>query len=504
MRHTPLLTFVPLLRARLVRRAAAVLVTFGLVAFLAPMLLAACSAEHAAGVEDALGPDGSVTPDGGGTDAPSTPVDAGSDGSVLHFDDGFARAAHPRPLGGWAVLLERPVHLHERLGRPDRYVVFLDGDGSEVARFTPAPGRELLDVAVHTSGEATALEASDDGYWLVRLDRAGARLRETLLEDDAIYTDPPAMNGVESRSRIETVTHDTGRIVASTEGVLVATRTGRHSVVAYGVAFDPATGYAPSWRTLVVPAHHIEPTGLRGGSYDTFGQLDAPYAVHLVRDGHGIAYVGVQHARLDAGALLRAFETVFGEDLTTDPDFLDVFVTRLTRSGKRLGISVVGTPEDDQLYGLRAGDSGAIAVGRSEIWNAQGTGFEAFAAHVDALGHVTVDRFDVDRGDIAFDAMRTSSGEVVVVGASGYSQNPHGASISEESHPFARARNGDATSVTIPLPDGPRHGEARFVLPLEDGRLLVGGMLDGPGTHSADGDEAHLHARGFVAFVPSP
>ncbi len=477
---------------------------FAAVSFLALLppaaLVGACGSGSSVAPQATPGaPDAGSSPADGSTPDTNTPTDAGHEDTSLRFEDRFARSAHARPLGGWVVLLERPVHMHERLGRPDRQIAILDANGKEEKRVAPAPGRELLDVAVHTSGQLTALEASDDGYHLVRLDGSGVRLRETPLVDEAIYTDAPKMNAGESRSRIETFTHDAGRIVASSEGIVLATRTGRHSVVVYGVAFDPSAGYSPAWRSLVVPAHAITPVGLNGGSYDTFGQLEAPYAVHVARDAAGIIYVAVQHARLESGAMVKALESVFGEELTTDPDYLDLFVTRVRHNGTRLGVSVVGTPEDDQLYGLRADASGVMAVGRSEIWNAQGTGFEALVGHVDAEGNVAIDRFGVDRGDLAFDAVHTSSG-LVVVGTRGYAQNPHGASISEEAHPFALA----LTAGAIELPDGPRNGQARFVVPAGNGRLLVGGMLDGPGTHSADVDGAQLRARGFITFVATP
>ncbi len=467
------------------------------------LVVTGCDAESSASEQP--GPDGGPPPADG---SPNGPEDGGNDGSddddpnTIRFADAFPRAAHARPRGGWAVLLDRPVYLRKVHGRPDRQIALLDALGKEQARLGPATGRELIDVAVHGSGALTALEASDDGYFLVRFDAAGARLRETPLVDDAIYTDLPKMHEDDvHRSRIEPHTHDAGRILAASEGVVLATRTGRHSVVAYGVAFDPASGYAPAWRTLVVPAHGITQVALIGGSYDTFGQLDAPYVPHLARDASGTIYVGVQHARLEGGLMVKAFESVFGEKVTTDPDRLDLFVTRITHGGERLGISVVGTPEDDQLYGLRSETSGAMVLGRSELWNAEGTGFEALVGHVASDGSVTVDRFDVERSDIAFDALRTSSGDVIAVGARGYSQNPRGASVSEESYPFALVRSSGATTRALSLPQGPRHGEARFVMPTTDGRLLVGGMLDGPGTHSADGDQTLLRTRGFIRFV---
>jgi hypothetical protein len=62
----------------------------------------------------------------------------------------------------------------------------------------------------------------------------------------------------------------------------------------------------------------------------------------------------------------------------------------------------------------------------------------------------------------------------------------------------------DGTVVTVPLPSGPRHNEAHFIQLLPSGRLLVGGMLDGPGTHSADGDVSLLTANGFLTEVTLP
>jgi len=76
----------------------------------------------------------------------------------------------------------------------------------------------------------------------------------------------------------------------------------------------------------------------------------------------------------------------------------------------------------------------------------------------------------------------------MVVDATGDAQNPSGASITAASAPFARWLRADGSVVAMPLPTGPRHNEARFIEGTSHGRLLVGGMLDGPGTHSADGD----------------
>jgi hypothetical protein len=39
------------------------------------------------------------------------------------------------------------------------------------------------------------------------------------------------------------------------------------------------------------------------------------------------------------------------------------------------------------------------------------------------------------------------------------------------------------------------------VVELGAGRVLVGGMLDGPGTHSGDSDPTLVRARGFLTEV---
>lgn len=468
----------------------------------------ACGAESPGAVTDtASGPPPSPLPDGsagetGDGEAGAPPIDAPTAIDVRTAGT-FVRAARRAPHGDLVVVYETPVHLMVGWGEPVREIAWLDAAGHERARRGATPGRELLDVAVHPSGEATILEASRDGYFLVRISAAGAALGETALVDDAILTDPPALKPSESRSRIETITHDTGRVASDGERVFLATRTGRHSVVAYRLTWDGAA-FAIESRTLVVPAHSITPTALHGGSYDTFGQLDAHYAVSVAVDDARVGWVGVEHARLESGAMVRAHAAVFGESLATDPDWLDAFVTRVAPSGARLGTSVVSTPDDEQLYGLRAIGTSVYALGRTEHWNAQGTGFDALVAKIDARGEVTVRSFDVDAGDIAFDVAPAANGALIVVGASGYAQNPNGASISEASRAFAVRLDPNGTITRLVVPHGPRHNEARVVVggPAwgrgSPAPLVIGGMLDGPDTHSADGDASLLRADGFL------
>ena len=417
----------------------------------------------------------------------------------LRHERAFARKVLPAG-DGYVVLFDAPVLLREAWGLPSRTLARVSARGEERLLHAPREGRQLIDVATHPSGEITALEASTDGWFLLRFGRDDRLLGETHVVDDAILTDPPAITPAESTSPIEARTHDTGRIAADGENIFGGLRTGRHSVVAYRWAWN-GSAHEPTTRTLIVPAHAIAATALHGGSYDTFGQLEAHYGVFVGVDSAHIGYVGVSHARMESGAMAKAHQKVFGQPLpAADPDWLDTWVTRVSAHGKRMGTSVVGTEDYEQLYELRGAAHGVYALGRSEHWNAEGTGFDALAAHVAPDGQVTMRRFDVSRGDIAFDAVEEADGAILVAGASGYSQNPNGASIVEESQSFVRRLHPDGRIEAIALPTGPRHNEARFLLPIANA-LLVAGMTDGPGTHSADGDPALLRATGWLEAI---
>ena len=371
--------------------------------------------------------------------------------------------------------------------------------GSRGARSlaTSTASRFLLDFARHPSGELTLLFSTNAGYELERRDESGALIAESALEDDQIDADPPAWTGP-ANSPIESLTRDAGRLEATGEDVIIATRSGRHSVIAYRYERE----LTRTWRTLVVPAFSMYGIGLTGGSYDTFGQLECHPSVHVAVDDTGRVYVAVQHPHTGDDSLLHAHEAVFGEQLVGDENGLDIYVTRLSGDGQRLGTQVVGTSEQDELYGLRASHGSVLVTGRKEYPDATGTGFDALLARVDGpTGAVEVGELDVDRSDLAFDAVVLDDDSWLVAGVSGYDQNPNGASISEASTAFVRRVRKSGDAVALVTPNGKRHNEARTLVQRADGTWLVGGMHDGPGTHSADGDSSKLTARGFLSAL---
>jgi hypothetical protein len=421
--------------------------------------------------------------------------------SELRFEGGFVKKAFVRQGAGYAVLLEPPLSLRVDFGLPRRELRFLDWHGAIQELVGSAPERELLDVAQHPSGAFSAIFASRQGYKLVRLSAAGEVLGETPISDPEIDRDLPALQPGAATGPIGWYSHDTGRVAAHGENLVVATRTGRDSVIAYRFDFGDG-GFRMNQRALVMPAIYISPVGLTGGTYDTFGQVEGSHTVHLDVADDGLAYVGVRHPGLGAEQIPEVLKQVFGETVAGEPDSLDVYVVRVSPDGRRLGTSVVSTPEDDEIYGLRALDGRAYVLGRNEHWNQQGTGFEALVARVDAeTGAASVREFDVQRGDIAFDVAPAPDGGVLIVGSSDYDQNPHGASISEHSQSFARWVSAEGVPHVVGVENGKRHNEARYVVRLDDDSYLFGGMLDGPGTHSADRDPSLLRASGFLTEV---
>lgn len=446
---------------------------------------------------------GGDAPEGGAGASGSGGEDAGGgwaggpQGSLaLDYDWVFPRKVQ-RAEAGWLVLLERTQLLSEYWA-PARELRWLDAAGTAVQAHGSTAESAVLDFARHPSGQVTVLVSTNERYWLRRFDAQGAFLGEAPVQDALIDRDPPALPPGIVTPPIEQGSRDAGRIAALGESSVVATRTGRHSVVVYGFGFD-AGSFEQAWRTLVVPGHSLYPVGLTGGSYDTFGQLDSQFVPHVAVSEGGVVFVATQHALVGGDDYIDAHFEVFGEHLVGDPDHTDLYVTRLSSAGARLGTSVVGTARVDELYGLRAAGETAYLTGRTDYWNDQGTSFDALIGMVAASdGSVQLRELDVDRSDLAFDVYPLGGGRLLVAGVSGYVQNPHGASVSEPSRAFLTELGPAGVVQAVTLPQSLRHDEARALLLLDDAQLLVGGMLDGPGTHSADSDATRIRANGFL------
>jgi hypothetical protein len=129
-----------------------------------------------------------------------------------------------------------------------------------------------------------------------------------------------------------------------------------------------------------------------------------------------------------------------------------------------------------------------------------GGGWDAYFARVSRSTGVlaTYRVVDVDRGEILFDAMALGQGRWLVAGTSGYTQNPEGASVFEPASPLLAILEADGSlRARVPFTAGARINELRSLAPL-GGHWLVGAMVNGPGTHSGDGNRALISADGVV------
>ena len=169
--------------------------------------------------------------------------------------------------------------------------------------------------------------------------------------------------------------------------------------------------------------------------------------------------------------------------------------------GRRLGSTAIDSDNLAELHGVRATPDGFVVVGRvlSEV-RSDGSGWDAFAATIGRDGSaVSYSIVDVDRGDVLFDVAQVTSGRYLGLGATGYAQNPSGASISEAAQPLLVLLNADGSlfSQNLNYVGGARHNQLTTITPL-NGHWILGGMVNGPGTHSGDADHNLIVADGFV------
>jgi hypothetical protein len=373
----------------------------------------------------------------------------------------------------------------------------LDPDGPHrvLRRFRPgraaieyvAPaGAVISDFAAHPDGDVAILLVDDAGYalerWLADGSRSGA------MQIDNVVPTPWS--------------HDAGRIAAAGTDAILALRANDNSVHAYRYAPSSA-GYQVVWETLVEPANGLLPVGLTSGSFDTFGQLQNPFRAYVDVAPGGAIWVGVLVDPLSG--LLDAHNSAFGDDLRPISDTeltFDVLVTQLDGSGRRVLSRVVGTQWHDEIYGMRAVAGELLVVGRTETTPGDPGGWDALLARVTDDGTVSLRTIDVDAADILFDVDELPDGRTIAVGGTGYTKNPKGDSISETCSLLALVIDTDA-QTRLPLPSPPRHNHLRTLLPGVP-EVWVGGMANGPGTHSGDGDPSLIRADPFVALLTLP
>jgi hypothetical protein len=406
-----------------------------------------------------------------------------------------------RTAGGAVVVLEERLHSIFEDG-PQRTLAILQSDGRTVRPYMTPAGWSVVDFAVHPSGDISAVLTTATEVRIVRLDPNGSVRSDLSFLDPAAATDPffNYAGGIKADNALQpALMHDAARLAPLGESLAVVLRTGRNAIVAYRLDPDASGAYRRSWRTLVEPGSSILGIGITSGSFDTFGQLENHLRIYVDVDSDAPATlaVGVVNAPM-SNFTFRAHSEYFNDPIAASTG---VLLTRLTSAdGRRLGSTVVDTHDRAELHGVRATPRGFILVGRvlSEV-RSDGTGWNAFAALVgrDGIsGPYSV--VDVDRGDVLFDVAALPSGRYLALGTTGYVQNPSGESISEAAQPLLVVLNADGTlAQNLGYVGGARHNQLTTIAPLNGGWLL-GGMINGPGTHSGDADHELIVADGFL------
>lgn len=404
-----------------------------------------------------------------------------------------------RTSGSGVVLLEERLTSIFEDG-PQRTLAILQSDGHTQQSYAAPQGWSVVDFAVHPSGDISVVLTTAREVRIVRLDASGSVRSDQVFADPAAPSDPffNYANSVKDDSGLQpALMHDAARLAPLGESLALVLRTGRNALVAYRLDADSGGAYRRSWRTVVEPGSSILALGITSGSFDVFGQLQNHLRIFVDVDASGTLAVGVVNAPM-RNFTFRAHTDFFGEPIAATNG---VLLTRVASDdGRRLGSTVVDTQDIAELHGVRATSRGFVLVGRvlSEV-RADGSGWNAFAALVGrdgAAGAYSV--IDVDRGDVLFDIAALPSGRYLAVGTTGYLQNPSWESISEAAQPLLIVLNSDGSlAQNLGFMGGARHNQLTSVAPLNAGWVL-GGMTNGPGTHSGDADRGLIVADGFV------
>jgi len=404
-----------------------------------------------------------------------------------------------RTAGNEVVVLEERLHSIFEDG-PQRTLAILQSDGRTVQPYMPPPGWSVVDFAVHPSGDISAILTTAREVRIVRLDPKGSVRSDQSFLDPAAATDPffNYAGGLKDDNALQpALMHDAARLAPLGESLAVVLRTGRNAIVAYRLDPDASGAYRRAWRTLVEPGSSILAIGITSGSFDTFGQLENHLRIYVDVDTPDTLAVGVVNAPM-LNFTFRAHAEYFGEPIAAS---MGVLLTRVASSdGRRLGSTVIDTRDLAELHGVRATPQGFVLVGRvlSEL-RSDGTGWNAFTAYVGRDGTPgPYSVVDVDRGDVLFDIAALPSGRYLALGTTGYVQNPTGASISEAAQPLLVLLNADGSlAENLGYVGGARHNQLTTIAFL-NGHWLLGGMINGPGTHSGDGDRELIVADGFL------
>lgn len=403
-----------------------------------------------------------------------------------------------RTTGDQIIVLEERLNSIFEDG-PQRTLEILQSDGHTLLPYSAPVGWSVIDFAVHPSGDISVVLTTHTEVRIVRLGSNGAVRSDVLFSDSMASHDTffDYAGGLKSDTALQpALMHDAARLAPLGESLALVLRTGRNAIVAYRLDPDANGGYTRSWRTLVEPGSSILLEGITNGTFDVFGQLQNHLRIYIDIDSDTLAVAAINAP--ERNFTFRAHSEYFGEPIAA---LNGVLVTRIAAAdGRRLGSTAIDTQKLAELHGVRATADGFITFGRvlSEV-RTDGSGWDAFIATIGldgASGPYSI--VDVDRGDVFFDVAELRKGGLLAVGTTGYTQNPTGASISEAAQPLLVRLNADGRlAQDLNYVGGARHNQLTTIDP-SNGNWILGGMVNGPGTHSGDADRGKIFADGFV------
>lgn len=386
--------------------------------------------------------------------------------------------------GVYYLLIEELSPLERSPGL--RYLKKIAYDGTEIMRMQAVSSEALIDFSV--SDQAIfILYSSKDNIQIKKYDLNGI-----VLSTKVIW---------ENSSNSSYATDDRGSLVVNSNSLVVAIRPEDYSTWLYSLNTNDLE---VNWSELIEPNQDIFGMGMTGGSYDTFEQLAHPYMVFLDLDEEGNAYVAVPalynssiywHNQHFGENLSHLGESYVSGGLETD-----ALVTKVNHAGERLYTVVAGSVNPDECYGIKVNSSSFYLYGRTgKPTSTVGYQWDAYLSkyNSDTGSPVFVRNFDIDKSEIIFDVAETNNGDIIMVGSTGWSQNPLGYSVSETARKLVAIVDNSGNFIEeFEVDSGLRHNQVRSIIYSND-RIWIGGWENGPGTHTGDNDNSLVFANAF-------
>ncbi|MCD2518153.1 hypothetical protein LQ564_17725 [Massilia sp. G4R7] len=437
---------------------------------------------------------------GGGEDGGSAPPNPPAPRAPIEARFSGATVLKLRANAGAVLALTEKPHAFMDVTVMERTLSALDGAGKVLYTWTPPSGWTLADFALHPSSQASVVLSDGARLRLARIDAAGKTLTTWELADpqvalDRYYGGP---NSVRDRTALAPwKTRDGARLAPSGEALGLVIRAGGNNVVAYGI--DYASGaFRQRWRTLVEPGAHLEALRPTTGSFDPFEGVENHWKVFMDVDAAGRMAVGVLAS--PRGDTVEAHAAWFGDGIPATLQH-GVLLTTIDPGGQRLRTVPLDLGAKGELHAVKWAGDAVLLGGRVRLNRPDDPeGWDGWFARLDnggqRLAHYRT--IHVDRGDAILDLLPLSDGGVLLAGATGYTQNRTGESVSETSAPLlARLPAGEGAPTRLAVPSGPRGNQVRTVS-FFGSNWLVANTENLPGTHTHDGNEALITADAVV------